>query len=159
MICMSNDVEIISSTNNRDNFRHYRPSGLTLAQKVVLGISASGGFQRISCVTLYVARLYCVFCMCSEYFFFVIKLCCSHYSRLLLLYFSPYEFTLHFYRTPVCSLVGILERHKQLLRLLSANMHLTNKFSLPSRLSPLKGHCIEFKYYADSIYSGVTPPG
>ena len=23
----------------------------------------------------------------------------------------------------------------------------------------LKGHCIEFKYYADSIHSGLTPPG
>ena len=25
--------------------------------------------------------------------------------------------------------------------------------------SSLKGHCIEFKYYADGIHSGVTPPG
>ena len=23
----------------------------------------------------------------------------------------------------------------------------------------LKGHCIEFKYYADAIHSGLTPPG
>ena len=23
----------------------------------------------------------------------------------------------------------------------------------------LKGHCIEFKYYADGIHSGLTPPG
>ena len=23
----------------------------------------------------------------------------------------------------------------------------------------LKGHCIEFKYYADVIHSGLTPPG
>ena len=23
----------------------------------------------------------------------------------------------------------------------------------------LKGHCIEFKYYADGINSGLTPPG
>ena len=23
----------------------------------------------------------------------------------------------------------------------------------------LKGHCIEFKYYADGIYCGLTPPG
>ena len=22
----------------------------------------------------------------------------------------------------------------------------------------LKGHCIEFKYYADGIHSGLTPP-
>ena len=26
-------------------------------------------------------------------------------------------------------------------------------------LSILKGHCIEFKYYADGIHSGLTPPG
>ena len=26
-------------------------------------------------------------------------------------------------------------------------------------LSKLKGHCIEFKYYADGIHSGLTPPG
>ena len=25
--------------------------------------------------------------------------------------------------------------------------------------TPLKGHCIEFKYYADGIHSGLTPPG
>ena len=23
----------------------------------------------------------------------------------------------------------------------------------------LKGHCVEFKYYADGIHSGLTPPG
>ena len=23
----------------------------------------------------------------------------------------------------------------------------------------LKGHCIEFKYYADGIHAGLTPPG
>ena len=26
-------------------------------------------------------------------------------------------------------------------------------------LTCLKGHCIEFKYYADGIHSGLTPPG
>ena len=26
-------------------------------------------------------------------------------------------------------------------------------------LAMLKGHCIEFKYYADGIHSGLTPPG
>ena len=26
-------------------------------------------------------------------------------------------------------------------------------------LLELKGHCIEFKYYADGIHSGLTPPG
>ena len=26
-------------------------------------------------------------------------------------------------------------------------------------LNMLKGHCIEFKYYADGIHSGLTPPG
>ena len=26
-------------------------------------------------------------------------------------------------------------------------------------LGALKGHCIEFKYYADGIHSGHTPPG
>ena len=25
--------------------------------------------------------------------------------------------------------------------------------------SNLKGHCIEFKYYADGIHSSLTPPG
>ena len=28
-----------------------------------------------------------------------------------------------------------------------------------SRFGILKGHCIEFKYYADGIHSGLTPPG
>ena len=27
------------------------------------------------------------------------------------------------------------------------------------RKALLKGHCIEFKYYADGIHSGLTPPG
>ena len=27
------------------------------------------------------------------------------------------------------------------------------------RTRQLKGHCIEFKYYADGIHSGLTPPG
>ena len=27
------------------------------------------------------------------------------------------------------------------------------------RVEQLKGHCIEFKYYADGIHSGLTPPG
>ena len=27
-----------------------------------------------------------------------------------------------------------------------------------SSASSLKGHCIEFKYYADGIHSGLTPP-
>ena len=31
-------------------------------------------------------------------------------------------------------------------------------YDLP-RLATLKGHCIEFKYYADGIHSGLTPPG
>ena len=26
-------------------------------------------------------------------------------------------------------------------------------------VSASKGHCIEFKYYADGIYYGLTPPG
>ena len=30
---------------------------------------------------------------------------------------------------------------------------------LRSRVCQLKGHCIEFKYYADGIHSGLTPPG
>ena len=29
----------------------------------------------------------------------------------------------------------------------------------PFYCSNLKGHCIEFKYYADGIHSGLTPPG
>ena len=28
-----------------------------------------------------------------------------------------------------------------------------------SELALLKGHCIEFKYYADGIHSDLTPPG
>ena len=28
-----------------------------------------------------------------------------------------------------------------------------------SFLKHLKRHCIEFKYYADGIHSGLTPPG
>ena len=39
----------------------------------------------------------------------------------------------------------------------------TLSFSLMGYLfvlsSVLKGHCIEFKYYADGIHSGLTPPG
>ena len=27
------------------------------------------------------------------------------------------------------------------------------------RMVELKEHCIEFKYYADDIHSGLTPPG
>ena len=29
----------------------------------------------------------------------------------------------------------------------------------PNGFPPLKGHCIEFKYYADGTRSGLTPPG
>ena len=28
-----------------------------------------------------------------------------------------------------------------------------------SKVANVKGHCIEFKYYADGIHSGLTPPG
>ena len=37
----------------------------------------------------------------------------------------------------------------------------TNENPRPLRITvpTLKGHCIEFKYYADGIYSGLTPPG
>ena len=36
-----------------------------------------------------------------------------------------------------------------------------NEKKIKDRHSPalLKGHCIEFKYYADGIHSGLTPPG
>ena len=30
---------------------------------------------------------------------------------------------------------------------------------LESQTLMLKGHCIEIKYYADGIHSGLTPPG
>ena len=30
---------------------------------------------------------------------------------------------------------------------------------LATLLYVLKGHCIEFKYYADGIHVGLTPPG
>ena len=33
------------------------------------------------------------------------------------------------------------------------------KSSRATFFSRLKGHCIEFKYYADGIHSGLTPPG
>ena len=40
---------------------------------------------------------------------------------------------------------------------------LSNRIWLIVMLNPisehLKGHCIEFKYYADGIHSGLTPPG
>ena len=32
-------------------------------------------------------------------------------------------------------------------------------FGCPFGTLPLKGNCIEFKYYADGIHSGLTPPG
>ena len=48
------------------------------------------------------------------------------------------------------------------LRILSVRIAL---YIIPSLLwlvllhVELKGHCIEFKYYADGIHSGLTPPG
>ena len=35
----------------------------------------------------------------------------------------------------------------------------TNMFVEKSEFMDLKGHCIEFKYYADGIHTGLTPPG
>ena len=35
----------------------------------------------------------------------------------------------------------------------------TSLISLMFILGGLKGHCIDFKYYADGIHSGLTPPG
>ena len=34
-----------------------------------------------------------------------------------------------------------------------------SELSIPRKVTYLKGHCIEFKYYADGIHSGLTPPG
>ena len=37
--------------------------------------------------------------------------------------------------------------------------HLRHIFPPVVVLFHLKGHCIEFKYYADGVHSGLTPPG
>ena len=39
------------------------------------------------------------------------------------------------------------------------NVHPDIKWHHITWLGSLKGHCIEFKYYADGIHSGLTPPG
>ena len=43
--------------------------------------------------------------------------------------------------------------------LLYLNLTFMNLYCRTGILIPLKGHCIEFKYYADGIHSGLTPPG
>ena len=37
--------------------------------------------------------------------------------------------------------------------------YVRNKQKVKPEIPQLKGHCIEFKYYADGIHSGLTPPG
>ena len=50
--------------------------------------------------------------------------------------------------------VCILTNHR------NRNAQVNLSFSFVSCVSNhLKGHCIEFKYYADGIHSGLTPPG
>ena len=47
----------------------------------------------------------------------------------------------------------------------NSNGSIKSRTALSCRLSAelgslqLKGHCIEFKYYADGKHSGLTPPG
>ena len=38
-------------------------------------------------------------------------------------------------------------------------VHATSVDMFKNKIHKLKGHCIEFKYYADGIHSGLTPPG
>ena len=40
-----------------------------------------------------------------------------------------------------------------------SSLLVANKGDAKFTWNVLKGHCIEFKYYADSIHSGLTPPG
>ena len=42
---------------------------------------------------------------------------------------------------------------------LSSRWNLVGMLSGIDALLGLKGHCIEFKYYADGIHTGLTPPG
>ena len=51
-----------------------------------------------------------------------------------------------------------LKRTTEALRLFCRCMpSVTSQLSMLA-LHKLKGHCIEFKYYADGIHSGLTPP-
>ena len=38
-------------------------------------------------------------------------------------------------------------------------LDMSKAFDTVCRNNLLKGHCIEFKYYADGIHSGLIPPG
>ena len=40
-----------------------------------------------------------------------------------------------------------------------SNLHSRSSVFRGKQILNLKGHCIEFKYYADVIHSGLTPPG
>ena len=56
----------------------------------------------------------------------------------------------------MCPLFYLLEAHIVLRHGRSVWRVFIEKFE---RSQHLKGHCIEFKYYADGIHSGLTPPG
>ena len=48
-------------------------------------------------------------------------------------------------------------QHTCYLGYIQATLLLNKTIGTPSAV--LKGHCIEFKYYADGVHSGLTPPG
>ena len=53
-----------------------------------------------------------------------------------------------------------LQKYPDSLQDWAEKLGLTNsKWSSTELHVSLKGHCIEFKYYADGIHSGLTPPG
>ena len=54
-------------------------------------------------------------------------------------------------------IVAIVEYHRRRWKCFpSLTISLTKSLRVAGSL---KGHCIEFKYYADGIHSGLTPPG
>ena len=72
---------------------------------------------------------------------------------------------------PICDMMKLSRaRFKYLLRFIKQHESQLRKDALANKLAQgkpdefwkdvrLKGHCIEFKYYADGIHSDLTPPG
>ena len=60
----------------------------------------------------------------------------------------------------MCSLLQICVQYRIVVAYV-VEIKLNSKFNSMSdgrAFHYLKGHCIEFKYYADGIHSGLTPP-
>ena len=61
--------------------------------------------------------------------------------------------------TLILSLGTVISHFGILKLILSESLIMEWTTSLDSSSGTLKGHCIEFKYYADGIHSRLTPPG